>query len=102
MWTSKSKEEHVIFELFKVALQVEAPWELKEILFNDKKQAWTLYMDFERGAELICPVCGTSAKAYDAQLKQWRHLDFWEWKTFMHVRVPRSTARCATKSPKYP
>jgi transposase len=102
MWTSKSKEEQVIFELFKVALQVEAPWQLKEITFDEQEQAWHLYMDFERGAEFICPLCGTPAKAYDAQLKQWRHLDFWEWKTFMHVRVPRVSCTSCNKVTQVP
>lgn len=32
----------VNYELFKVALRVEAPWELKEITFDDQEQAKAL------------------------------------------------------------
>ncbi|WP_239004731.1 hypothetical protein [Paenibacillus tepidiphilus] len=78
MWTSKNREQYVIYELFKVALQVEAPWELKEISFDDQEQAWHLFMDFEPGAEFACPLCGKASKAHVAPLKVWRHLDFWE------------------------
>ncbi|MEO3943958.1 ISL3 family transposase [Gorillibacterium sp. CAU 1737] len=102
MWTSKNREEYVINEMFKVALQVEAPWELREISFDDQEQAWHLFMDFERGAEFACPVCGKAAKAHDAQFKEWRHLDFWEWKTFMHVRVPRVRCHSCNKVTQVP
>lgn len=92
-----SREDHVIAELFKLALQVEKPWELREIKFDEQEQAWHLFMDFERGAEFVCPLCGGTCKAYDAENKEWRHLDFWEWKTYMHVRVPRVECKACNK-----
>ncbi|MGG1619689.1 ISL3 family transposase [Paenibacillus sp. NRS-1782] len=97
-----SREDHVIAELFKMALQVEKPWELREIKFDEQEQAWHLFMDFERGAEFVCPLCGGMCKAYDAENKEWRHLDFWEWKTFMHVRVPRVECKVCNKVTQVP
>ena len=102
MKISNSREDHVIAELFKVALQVEKPWELREIKFEEQEQAWHLFMDFERGAEFVCPLCGETCKAYDAEKKQWRHLDFWEWKTYMHVRVPRVDCKACNKVTQVP
>lgn len=97
-----SREDHVIAELFKMALQVEKPWELREIKFDEQEQAWHLFMDFERGAEFVCPLCGETCKAYDAENKEWRHLDFWEWKTYMHVRVPRVECKVCNKVTQVP
>lgn len=83
--------------MFKIALQVEDPWELTYIEFDDEEDAWHLYLDFERGATFVCPHCGKACKAYDAERKQWRHLDFWNWKTYMHARVPRTNCRACNK-----
>ncbi|MFX5085056.1 ISL3 family transposase, partial [Acinetobacter baumannii] len=70
--------------MFKVALQLEEPWKLTHIEFDEAGQAWHLFIDFERGATFPCPLCGRACKAYDAEVKKWRHLDFWDWKTYMH------------------
>ncbi|MBA9087660.1 hypothetical protein FHR92_004145 [Fontibacillus solani] len=57
MWTSFSNKENLISDMFKVALELEYPWELKSIEFDDQDQAWHLFLDFERGAEFACPLC---------------------------------------------
>ncbi|WGU97639.1 transposase family protein [Paenibacillus dendritiformis] len=59
------------------------------IEFNDQEQAWHLHLDLERVAVFACPRCSAGCKAYDSEIKHWRHLDFWDWKTFMHARMPR-------------
>lgn len=94
MWTSLSSNDNLISDMFKVALQLEEPWKLTHIEFDDEDQAWHLFIDFERGSTFPCPLCGRACKAYDAEVKKWRHLDFWDWKTYMHARVPRT--RCET------
>ncbi|WP_397386937.1 helix-turn-helix domain-containing protein [Paenibacillus sp. BIC5C1] len=53
-------------------------------------EARSLYIDFEREAEFACPHCGTANKVYDTEKKLWRHLDFWNWKTYFHARAPRT------------
>jgi len=102
MWTSLSSNDNLIFEMFKVALQVEEPWQLKHIEFDDQDQAWHLFIDFERGSTFACPVCGAESKAYDAEMKKWRHLDFWDWKTYMHARVPRTNCGACKKVTQVP
>lgn len=97
MWSAKSSSDNLIINMFKVALQLESPWELKRIEFDDSDQAWHLYVDFERGATFACPNCGDTCKAYDAEKKSWRHLDFWNWKTYMHARVPRTDCKGCNK-----
>lgn len=89
MWNSLSSSENLIMDMFKVALQLEEPWKLTHIEFDNQDQAWHLHLDFERGAIFACPLCGAECRAYDSDIKHWRHLDFWDWKTFMHARMPR-------------
>src|SRR6478735_7338335 len=102
MWTSISSKENLISYMFKVALELEYPWELKDIEFDDQDQAWHLILDFELGAKFACPHCGAPSKAYDADKKSWRHLDFWNWKTYIHARVPRANCLSCRKITQVP
>lgn len=61
---------------------------MKDIEFDEQDQAWNLFLDFERETEIAHPHCGAPSKAYDADKKSWRHLDFWNWKTYIHALVP--------------
>jgi len=86
-------------EMLRMALQVERPWELTKVEFNEKHKEWHLYFDFERGSAFPCPIgCGhNGCTVYDSDWKTWRHLDFWEWKTYMHARVPRVDCKLCEK-----
>lgn len=63
MWTSLSSKDNLIYELFKVALQLEEPWKLTHVEFDDEDESWHLYLDFKRGSTFACSVCGTESKA---------------------------------------
>jgi transposase len=97
MWTSLSSNDNLIADMFKVALALEEPWKLTHIEYDDQDEAWHLFINFERGTLFPCPNCGTACKAYDAEKKHWRHLDFWNWKTYMHARVPRTDCKSCNK-----
>jgi transposase len=97
MWSSISSKDNLIADMFKVALALEEPWKLTHIEYDNQDEAWHLFIDFERGAEFSCPNCGTTSKVYDAEQKHWRHLDFWNWKTYMHARVPRTACKNCNK-----
>lgn len=102
MWNSVSSNDNMIMNMFKAALQMEGPWELTYIEFKDDEQAWHLFIDFKRGATFACPHCGSASKAYDTEQKHWRHLDFWDWKTYMHARVPRIKCKTCNKITQVP
>ncbi|OXM13454.1 ISL3 family transposase [Paenibacillus herberti] len=97
MWTSFSHNENLISDMFNVALALEEPWKLTHIEYDEQDEAWSLFIDFERGALFPCPNCGTACKAYDTEKKMWRHLDFWNWKTYLHARVPRTDCKNCNK-----
>lgn len=94
MKISANHKNNPVFEMLKfaVSLQITEPWKLVHIDFDEEEDAWHLFLDFERGARFACPHCGAMCTAHDTEMKKWRHLDFWTWKTYMHARVPR--ARC--------
>ena len=97
MWSSLHSEDRLILGMFKTALALEAPWKLTHVEYDVQDEAWTLYIDFERGTEFACPHCGTASKVYDTEKKMWRHLDFWNWKTYIHARVPRTNCKNCNK-----
>lgn len=90
--TVNNKEFNPVIEMLKfaVSLQIKEPWKLMHIDFDEEEDAWHLFIDFERGALFSCPHCGAMCTAHDTEMKKWRHLDFWTWKTYMHARVPRT------------
>jgi transposase len=88
MWIGTPGNEG-LQQLFRVALQIEEPWILQAIEYDEREEAWNLHVNFDRGATFACPLCGSASKAYDAAWHNWRHMDFWHWKTYMHARVPR-------------
>jgi transposase len=76
-------------KLFEDLLGLEAPWYVvnKELLKDERKM--DIYIDFKKGAKFKCPVCGKLCPAYDTVQKTWRHLNLFQYKTFIHARIPR-------------
>lgn len=76
--------------LFGLALGIMPPWYVKAAEFSIEKGQLDLYVDFERGAWFRCPSCGAEgAKPYDTLEDVWRHMNFFQYKAYLHARVPR-------------
>ena len=75
--------------LFTMALGLQAPWEVKNLQFNEEAKRLDIAIDFTRGADFPCPVCGQPAKVHDTEEKTWRHLDFFQHAAYLTARVPR-------------
>ncbi len=80
-------------DLFEQALNIQAPWYLKKIEFNEAEKRLDLYIDFKEGAvfhyESPEENIQGDFKAYDTKEKSWRHLNFFEHECYLHARVPR-------------
>ena len=77
-------------DLFQMALSLLPPWLVESCTFDPKAKQLDIYLNFSRGGEFPCPECGRpDCKAYDTQDKVWRHLNFFEHVTYLHVRTPR-------------
>jgi transposase len=77
-------------QLFSMALGLEAPWSVTRIEFTEAEQQLDLWLDFPRGSGFPCPECQRpGCKVHDTEERAWRHLDFFQHKTFLHARRPR-------------
>jgi transposase len=78
-------------ELFSKALGIEEPIYIDEIVFDGKEGELHIHMDFRRGGKFACSQCGKEdLPVYDTVDKAWRHLNFWQYKTYIHLRTPRT------------
>lgn len=81
--------------LFAVALGIEEPIYIKGIRFDKEAGELHIDMDFRQKAHFTCSVCGAEGQpVYDSEEKTWRHLNFFQYKCYLHFRTPR------TKCPK--
>lgn len=79
-------------DLFTAALNLPKPWSIAKVEFKpDSTGTMELHIElsFPRGSKFACPECGTEATAYDTAPRTWRHLNFFQYKTYIHADLPR-------------
>lgn len=80
-------------ELFAAAIGIQSPWFIESIDLNLEKGELNIEVDFPRGAEFeyIDKETGEieNYKAYDTQIKTWRHMNFFQYRCFLNARIPR-------------
>jgi len=82
-------------ELFSEALGIKEPVYIDEIVFDGAESALHIHMSFQRGGRFACSECGEAdLPVHDTVEKTWRHLNFFQYKCYIHLRTPR------TKCPK--
>ena len=52
-----------------------------------------IWLDFESGSQFACPRCEKFSPVHDTMEKKWRHLDFWQHRTELIARVPRTNCQ---------
>ena len=78
-------------KLFEIALQLQAPWYIKDIQFSDIGKSngrLDIYLDFTAGSKFQDST-GAACPVHDTKSKTWQHLDFFQHTCFLHARVPR-------------
>lgn len=91
--------------LFTAALQLESPWQVTNVEFlpdevNEKKMTLHITIGFEKGAKFIfynedgsvwCDEAGKPIEktAHDTIERTWRHLNFFQYKTYIHAKMPK-------------
>lgn len=48
-----------------------------------------MYISRERGSQHPCPQCGKTCQVHDTQKRTWRHLNFFQYRAYIHCDVPR-------------
>jgi len=66
------------------------PWRVTQCTFDPEQGRLDIGIDFVRGGTFFCPECGREGcKAHDTEERIWRHLNFFQYETYLHARVPR-------------
>lgn len=91
-------------DLFKLALNLQPPWYIASIEFDLEGKRLDIHIDFELGSKFPCPKCSNSeCGVHDTIDRTWRHLNFFQFKTYLHCRVPRTKCEtCGVKLVKVP
>jgi transposase len=86
-------------ELIGKALGLGQPWFVALVELDMQRKRLDIELDFPSGSRFACPVCTQGEYAvYDSRRRTWRHLDFFQYKAYLHARLPRiSCPACGVK-----
>jgi len=91
------KEDKMIMEkehLFEIALDIKEPLYIEKIDFSKDTGELNIYINFKKGSKFKCPICGKEGNpVYDTESKTWRHLNFFQYKAYIHFRNPRTDCK---------
>ena len=76
-------------QLFEVALGIKSPWFVQAVDFDAGQRRLTVRVDFPRGTRFAHPKSPGEHPVHDTQIKQLRHLNFFQHECYLEVRVPR-------------
>lgn len=75
--------------LFTAALGLSGGWKVVGFKFSGEPQELNLWIDFEVGTRFAAPGSDVLCPVHDTENKSWRHLNFFQFATHLHARVPR-------------
>src|ERR1700749_1465171 len=77
-------------ELFQAALGLSAPLVVLRAEFDSERKQLDLQIGFAPGRRFACPACGAEGcGVHDVREKEWRHLNFFQYKTVLKASIPR-------------
>lgn len=76
-------------DLFTNALGLKNPWKVTDVSFDPGENKLDIYISRTKGSKVSCPVCGKECSVHDSKERTWRHLNFFQYKAFIHCKVPR-------------
>jgi transposase len=95
-----SSREYGIFE---AALEIRDPWRIEEARFDYDRRRLDIVLSFQRGAIFFCRECKKHLTAYDTRMREWRHLDFFQFETHIYAPLPRTECpKCGVKTVEVP
>ena len=81
-------------DLLKHALNLQDPRYIKTIDFSNAEKQIDIHIDFAAGSRFECTICKTPNNCiHDTKVRVWRHLNFFQFKTYIHARVPRTVCQ---------
>ncbi len=83
-------------QLFEMALQICEPWFIEKLDYRPttpgKIGQLDIFINFKKGA-VFKDSKGPDCKAYDTENKVWQLMNFFECKSFIHARIPRTESK---------
>jgi transposase len=80
--------------LFAAALALSPPWQVTGLHFDPEVgHRLDIDVDYPPLSQFPCPKCGAICPIHDSKMQQWRHLNFWQYLTFLRARQPRTKCR---------
>ena len=76
-------------ELFTAALNLSGGWKVERCEFSGEPKRLELWLDFTPGTKFALPGQKELCPVHDTVQKEWRHLNFFQYETILHARVPR-------------
>ena len=81
-------------DIFTKALGLVEPWYVSQVEFQPSEKDPDrldvhITLDYQAGSKFPCPKCGELSPVYDSNQKEWRHLNFFQYRCYIHARVPR-------------
>lgn len=90
-------------ELFTAALGLQAPWSVREVQFDPDAGRIDFIVGFERGSHFACPACSAADQGvHDTRSREWRHLNFFQFKAFIKADLPRTRCTSCSKTTQVP
>lgn len=74
-------------------LNVEKPWYITGVDLQHKNKVVDISIGFERGSQFSCSVCEKLCNVHDSKEHRIRHLDWFEYRSYLNIKVPRT--KCA-------
>jgi len=75
-------------QIFTLALGLENPWTIKELVFNKETLRLDIHLQFKKGHKFKM-LDGNEYTAYDSIERRWQHLNFFQHQCYLHAKVPR-------------
>lgn len=79
-----------IAEALNELLTISPPWQIGKINLQRKNKVIDAYVNFKRGSKFCCSGCGQECKVYDTNERRWRHQDWFEYRCYLNIKVPRT------------
>jgi transposase len=74
-------------------MHIPEPWYVDRCSFNEELEQLDVFIKFRKRGLFICSGCeAQNQPVYDTadHNRAWRHLNFWEYPTYIHAELPRT------------
>ncbi|MEM0136412.1 MAG: transposase family protein, partial [Thermoplasmatales archaeon] len=76
-------------KLFQMALNLtDLPWHVVSVDFDKAEGRIDIYIDLRSGSRFLCPECSSLCTVHDTIQREWRHLNFFQYRAYIHAGEP--------------